>query len=526
MLDRMVRDAILSMCLALSLIGAAQGQGQGQLLAASVVRVEIGDSSGAGLVLSSSSTEALVLTASHLLVGKGGKARVHLRGESTASYDAEMYSEARSLADLDLAVLKVPLVEASWTFRNLPTLRTSSLNQVVFGQPVWVVGHPGGEEWVVNDQNRVQTPLAGPLKQHFVVGGLGIDQGFSGGGVFDSDGTLLGLALSVDTLGVRVVHFGAVLRALNDAGIQTDLIVPVSAKRAPIGRAKSEDELVAELGAILPYGMSFSPYTSVQTRVPGAPTNVRVLGECGSMYAITFLTVRKDAVEKFKTAVRETSDLVLANRRSTACVFDAGLFQLESGNLGATAFAFVGWSGDTVPLWGIDAIVKDTGVSAALVSLNGSTTRSNAEPINALDVFPGAQTLAQAKLLSVSEGGIAFNTGDAGIVVHYVRPAFRRAYEALLNDLRDVGRKSSVEHRRQQVEGWRVLRNDEREMDGALMYIHVFSPAVIGADYNLLTLTAHLLPERVPSVERLLRDASVGQIKRIPMTLLHAFSFR
>lgn len=78
--------------------------------------------------------------------------------------------------------------------------------------------------------------------------------------------------------------------------------------------------------------------------------------------------------------------------------------------------------------------------------------------------------------------------GEVALWTVGVNPDHTRDFEQVMMKLRDVLASSEKPERRRQAEGWKIMRGPTNPQTGHVMYIHVISPVVRGADYNVLEL--------------------------------------
>ena len=76
---------------------------------------------------------------------------------------------------------------------------------------------------------------------------------------------------------------------------------------------------------------------------------------------------------------------------------------------------------------------------------------------------------------------------DAVITIYAVNPGKEADYEKVMALLRDALAKSTAPEAKQQLAGWKVFKTPKPlGQDGAPTYIHIISPVVKGADYNIV----------------------------------------
>ena len=78
-------------------------------------------------------------------------------------------------------------------------------------------------------------------------------------------------------------------------------------------------------------------------------------------------------------------------------------------------------------------------------------------------------------------------TTDSVITIYSVNPGKEADYEKVMATLRDALAKSTAPEAKAQLAGWKVFKSPKPlSQDGAPSYIHIISPVVKGADYNIV----------------------------------------
>ena len=87
-------------------------------------------------------------------------------------------------------------------------------------------------------------------------------------------------------------------------------------------------------------------------------------------------------------------------------------------------------------------------------------------------------------------------TAPAGIILNAVRPERIADFEKLIGYLQAALATSSDATVRAQAEGWRVLKASETGPNGVVLYVFLFDPTVVGADYGLGRILAAAYPDQ------------------------------
>jgi hypothetical protein len=75
-------------------------------------------------------------------------------------------------------------------------------------------------------------------------------------------------------------------------------------------------------------------------------------------------------------------------------------------------------------------------------------------------------------------------------------PADKAAdYEQVLAKLKAALQKIERPEAKQQLAGWKVIKNSAAQPDGSLLYIHVIDPVVKGADYSITNIVYEAFPD-------------------------------
>ena len=104
--------------------------------------------------------------------------------------------------------------------------------------------------------------------------------------------------------------------------------------------------------------------------------------------------------------------------------------------------------------------------------------------------------------------------GDTAILTVAIKPDKTAAFEQIMTKVREALMKSEKPERKQQAAGWKVVKSPTATKDGNIIYMHVISPVVKGADYTVLALLYEANTD--PAVQRALfeqyRDAFAANL--------------
>ena len=76
-----------------------------------------------------------------------------------------------------------------------------------------------------------------------------------------------------------------------------------------------------------------------------------------------------------------------------------------------------------------------------------------------------------------------------------VNPDKTADYEKVLAKLKESLQKITRPEAKQQLAGWKIIRNSSPQPDGTILYVHVLSPVVKGADYSINNLVYEAFTE-------------------------------
>lgn len=108
-----------------------------------------------------------------------------------------------------------------------------------------------------------------------------------------------------------------------------------------------------------------------------------------------------------------------------------------------------------------------------------------------------------------------FPTG-AGMLIFHVDPAKVADFDAVMARLKDALSKADTATRKLQAANWLMYKSAEKPGD-TVVYLCLFDPAIVTANYNPLLLLAEVLPADVQNVYDRMK-AAVVRIERMGLT--------
>ncbi len=86
-------------------------------------------------------------------------------------------------------------------------------------------------------------------------------------------------------------------------------------------------------------------------------------------------------------------------------------------------------------------------------------------------------------------------TGDVVIAAYVVNAGKEADYEKVIATLKDALAKSPKPEAKQQLAGWKVIKNSANQPDGSPLYLHIITPVVKDADYSITNLVYEVVKD-------------------------------
>jgi len=103
-------------------------------------------------------------------------------------------------------------------------------------------------------------------------------------------------------------------------------------------------------------------------------------------------------------------------------------------------------------------------------------------------------------------------TGDVVIQAFAINPDKTADYEKVIAQLKDALSKSESPEAKQQLAGWKVIKNAMPNPDGTIVYIHVITPVVKDADYSIMNNIYSVVKD--PAEQKAVYDMYRGSLKQ------------
>jgi hypothetical protein len=103
-------------------------------------------------------------------------------------------------------------------------------------------------------------------------------------------------------------------------------------------------------------------------------------------------------------------------------------------------------------------------------------------------------------------------TGDVVIAAYAVNADKVADYEKVMAMLKDALAKSPRPEAKQQLAGWKVIKNAMNQPDGSPLYVHIISPVVKDADYSITNLVYEVVKD--PAEQKTFYDLYRGALQK------------
>ena len=113
-------------------------------------------------------------------------------------------------------------------------------------------------------------------------------------------------------------------------------------------------------------------------------------------------------------------------------------------------------------------------------------------------------------------------TGDAGIVLKFIKADRVADFETIVRRLDEAFALSTDPQRRQQALSWRVFKARQPATNGDAVYVFEIDPAVRGADYTIASILAEAFPAEAEALYRRYAEASSSSQHVMDLTLIAA----
>ena len=97
--------------------------------------------------------------------------------------------------------------------------------------------------------------------------------------------------------------------------------------------------------------------------------------------------------------------------------------------------------------------------------------------------------------------------GDVALWTVAIKPDKTADFEKIMTKMREALAKSTDPQRRQQADGWKIMKVAKPLPDGNIAYVHIVNPVVKGADYTILQTLYDAYPDERNALYELYRGA-------------------
>jgi len=102
-------------------------------------------------------------------------------------------------------------------------------------------------------------------------------------------------------------------------------------------------------------------------------------------------------------------------------------------------------------------------------------------------------------------------TGEVVLAAYTVNPGKEGDYEKVIATLKDSLMKSPRPEAKQQLAGWKIIKNSAAQPDGSSLYVHVITP-VKDADYSITNLVYEVVKD--PAEQKVFYDLYRGALQK------------
>jgi hypothetical protein len=103
-------------------------------------------------------------------------------------------------------------------------------------------------------------------------------------------------------------------------------------------------------------------------------------------------------------------------------------------------------------------------------------------------------------------------TGDLVLAAYVVNADKVADYEKVIATLKDSLSKSPRPEAKQQLAGWKIVKNSANQPDGSALYVHVITPVVRDADYSITNLVYEVVKD--PAEQKSFYELYRGALKQ------------
>lgn len=103
-------------------------------------------------------------------------------------------------------------------------------------------------------------------------------------------------------------------------------------------------------------------------------------------------------------------------------------------------------------------------------------------------------------------------SGDAVLAAYVINAGKEADYEKVIATLKDSLAKSPRPEAKQQLAGWKIVKNSANQPDGSPLYVHIITPVVKDADYSITNLVYEVVTD--PTEQKNFYDLYRGALKQ------------
>ena len=119
---------------------------------------------------------------------------------------------------------------------------------------------------------------------------------------------------------------------------------------------------------------------------------------------------------------------------------------------------------------------------------------------------------------------LAFS-GDAGMIIHYVKADKTGDFEMVMGKVKDALKKSDNPDRKKQAASWKMFKTEEPGPSGAVIYMSIMDPVVKDLEYSVVKILTEGFPNDVRALYDSYTQAFVNPPGQVPFHLNAVLDF-
>jgi hypothetical protein len=135
-----------------------------------------------------------------------------------------------------------------------------------------------------------------------------------------------------------------------------------------------------------------------------------------------------------------------------------------------------------------------------------------------------AAAAAYAQQAAPAKSPLAYS-GDAGIIIHYVKADKTHDFEMVMGKVKEALNKSDNADRKKQAASWKLFKTEEPGPSGAVIYMSIMEPVVKDVEYSVVKILTEGFPNDVRALYDNYTQAFVNPPGQVPFHLNTSIDF-